>query len=316
MRPVSILSGIVLFILSLSLVSEGPVAQSGTPNVFKPGKAPKRQSNPRQPITYYFTDCMQGRRPGMWLLDSAGNTLQKVSPRLGFASWASDHTRMVCIDPDSRLKILALNKPRGGIIIDLPKGLKPDYPAWSPIADRIAFTAKQDRSVRQLYLVNAEKDGGSLEQITNDKSDVMFPAWSPDGKTILYSHLTKDTGTYTLDLATREIKPLSFPDTLHFIQAVWSPDGKTLGLTCFENGNIYAYDLQTEKLKNLSVIGAKQWPFMFPRFAENGKFIVCVGRKFNSETFEIYKLPISGGALIRVTDPTDSLSHLYAAPCW
>lgn len=315
-RVFKIAGAIILFILSLSLVSENPLAQSGAPSVFRPGKAPKKQKNLTQPITYYFSDCVQEWKPSMWLLDSLGDTLQRVSSRPGFASWASDYTRMVCIDPNSKLKILALNKAKGGIIIDLPKGLKPDYPAWKPGADRIAFTAKQDRSVRQLYLVNAEKDGGSLEQITNDKSGVMFPAWSPDGKTILYSHMTTDTGMYTLDLASGESKPLPISDSLHFIQAVWSPDGKMLALTCLNNGNIYSYDLETKKLKNLTVIGAVDSPFMFPRFAERGKFIICVGKKFGSETFEIYRLPPTGGALIRITDATDNLSHIYAAPCW
>lgn len=68
-------------------------------------------------------------------------------------------------------------------------GLTDDQPVWSPDGLRIAFRSQRNLGYNDIWIINA--DGTGLQQLTNDEVRVNMtgyehPAWSPDGKHIVY----------------------------------------------------------------------------------------------------------------------------------
>lgn len=57
------------------------------------------------------------------------------------------------------------------------------YPAWSPSNDEFAFS-REDAGIRSIYVKNLSS--GEERRLTSGNHDDIQPAWSPDGKTILF----------------------------------------------------------------------------------------------------------------------------------
>ena len=68
---------------------------------------------------------------------------------------------------------------------------------------------------------------GEARQLTDDKIDHFSPAWTPDGKSIIYGSAEPGHGrrSYLLDLETGQSRPITREDTLGFLI---TPDGKSL----------------------------------------------------------------------------------------
>ncbi len=95
------------------------------------------------------------------------------------------------------------------------------HPALSPDGKRAAFAALGDIYIQTL--------GGELQNLTRDRYFDTDPAWSPDGRTLVYS---SDRGGKLLqlrlrDLASGEDRQLTQLSTQP-LGAAWSPDGKRI----------------------------------------------------------------------------------------
>ena len=58
-------------------------------------------------------------------------------------------------------------------------------PTWSPDGSRIAFVAIDESGFIDLYVYDTEHD--RLERLTDDSYDERDPAWSPDGRFLVFS---------------------------------------------------------------------------------------------------------------------------------
>lgn len=97
-----------------------------------------------------------------------------------------------------------------------PWGINPDDPDWSPDGKHIVFETVIDHLGHTNRLMMVDPDGSNLHQLTTDhgttgigsfgalRIDQSFnPVWSPDGTTILFSHLElTDDGQFLLGLQT------------------------------------------------------------------------------------------------------------------
>ena len=79
------------------------------------------------------------------------------------------------------------------------------------------------------------------------------------------------------------------------------------------SGNIFRIDADGSHALNVTKIGQPKFPFVAPRFVEEGKFFLCTGKRPGSKGPEIFRIPIDGGLVQRITDPNDTFYVIYAA---
>lgn len=106
-------------------------------------------------------------------------------------------------------------------------------PTWSPDGKRIAFSAMQmdegfgPPKEANLFVVDA--DGKNLKPLGEPGAVRMMPAWSPDGKQILYTSIEKfedfDPRLHVMDADGKNAKPLLKGKAM---MGAWSPDGKKI----------------------------------------------------------------------------------------
>ena len=108
-------------------------------------------------------------------------------------------------------------------------GVPPDSSALgaavSPDGTRIAFDAEVDGS-RQVWVMNA--DGTDLERVT-DEIEAIEPTWSPDGRLLAYTGVSKD-GIRTIlvvDLNSGATQRVT-SERSDVFGADWSPDGDSI----------------------------------------------------------------------------------------
>jgi TolB protein len=101
-------------------------------------------------------------------------------------------------------------------------------PAWSPDGGRIAFVSDRHRCTSsgcrgsELYVVNA--DGSGEQQLTHSNLGVSWPAWSPDGREIVFSSGYYPRGIYVINADGSGLRRLG-PGAE---DPKWSPDGRSI----------------------------------------------------------------------------------------
>ncbi|MGA7159640.1 MAG: biopolymer transporter Tol [Bacteroidota bacterium] len=106
------------------------------------------------------------------------------------------------------------------------------YPAFSPDGKRIAYTSNKTSDyfgISSIYIYDLE----SKKEVEVDEKVRSSVSWSPDGKTIYYSKITRNNphwsevgDVYAYDLDKKEEKRLTF--SLRALNPSVSPDGKTI----------------------------------------------------------------------------------------
>jgi TolB protein len=56
-------------------------------------------------------------------------------------------------------------------------------PEWSPVEDVIVFTARDERSAFDIFLVDME---GNIKRLTQNQGNNQDPSFSPDGRYIIF----------------------------------------------------------------------------------------------------------------------------------
>ena len=115
-----------------------------------------------------------------------------------------------------------------------------------------------DASYR-LYVADA--DGANEQLLVKSPEPIISPAWSPDSKKVAYvSFETGIANVYIQDISTGKRQSIIQKRCLTCISneqissPSWSPDGKYLSLTLYQDGNaeIYIYNLQKRNLTRLT----------------------------------------------------------------
>lgn len=91
-------------------------------------------------------------------------------------AWSPDGTKIAFVSNGNEWDIFTMNS-NGTNPVRITAGLNNYDPVWSPDGTKIAFWRGTGQS-HAIYVVNP--DGTGLIQLTNNASDDVHPAWSPD----------------------------------------------------------------------------------------------------------------------------------------
>lgn len=151
--------------------------------------------------------------------------------------------------------------------------------SWSPDSSRIVFESDRDQPFSldidnpqqwELYVINA--DGTGVRRLTDSDQHSLWPAWSPDGKTIAYASGTSGSA------AIYQMNPDGSGQTIlsagngKFSSPTWSPDGSKITMmgAGFQDFSIYLMDANGSGIVKLA--DTPKWP-RSPAWSPNGSMI-------------------------------------------
>ncbi|MEM9319391.1 MAG: Tol-Pal system beta propeller repeat protein TolB [Pseudomonadota bacterium] len=176
---------------------------------------------------------------------------------------------------------------------------------------RVAFIAEEGPKNARLHrLAIMDYDGANVQYLTDSRSLVLAPRFSPDGATLLYTALEeRGPQVYYMDLATVTTRPLAVDDEASAFTPRFSPDGGRIAFSVSEGGNsdIYIETLATGARQRLTTAPSIE---AAPSFSPDGSQIVFESDRTGSQ--QIYVMPATGGDPVRISRG----SGRYGTPVW
>ncbi|MFC1848956.1 DPP IV N-terminal domain-containing protein [candidate division CSSED10-310 bacterium] len=255
-------------------------------------KIPTLIHTPQQE-TFFSLSSIRGTVPYYGLFRSSPELPQPT--QLDLPS-AGVEIRALCVEH----RDLWLGTPRG--IIVLKNVVTP--PPESSLKDTKQIVAYGDISAASI---------GKPQNIEGERAPAILPAFSPDGKKLVYVQVTQgQKSIYILDLLTRKTKPLfeDNPFTIAY-KPSFSPDGKTILFYAEVKANeeLFQYDLTTNKVTQLTRTKGKDWD---PVFSPTGEEIIYTSNRWG--TNDIYLMARNTRKAKRLTRDPASEWHPTVSP--
>ena len=160
---------------------------------------------------------------------------------------------------------------------------------------KIAFIAKKANKA-DIYTVNY--DGSDPRGVTNHRSIILSPRWSPDGRFLAFTSFKNGKpDAYIRNLKNGSERKVASFEGLNLC-GYWSPDGQKILLTLSKDGNeeLYALEVETMKLKRLTNSYSID---VSPTWSPDGKKIAFVSNRGGSP--QIYSMDADGNNVKRIT---------------
>jgi len=181
----------------------------------------------------------------------------------------------------------------------------PNFPTWSPDGKELALSMKG--SIWRLKLGES-----TAEELTTDRGYAGMPAWSPDGRFIVYtSDLDETIHLMILDLRNGSVRQLTSGNSIN-VEPEWSPDGSRIAyVSTSPNGNynIYVMPLgagipgtpvaltRDFELKPPTVYYGKWALHIHPTWTREGKELILVSNRDNKHgSGGFYRMKAEPGA--------------------
>lgn len=171
----------------------------------------------------------------------------------------------------------------------------------------IAETGPLKKRVKRMAIM--DQDGYGLRYLSDDKTFVMSPHFSPNMQTVVFlSYRDDDPMVWTLDLDTGAARRLGQFGGMNFAPR-FSPDGTKIALSLVKNGitHIYEYDIEAKTLRQLTFGNSLNTS---PSYSPDGKKLA-----FNSDRSgrqQIHVLDLETLTEERITYGNGR----YATPAW
>ena len=171
----------------------------------------------------------------------------------------------------------------------------------------IAETGPVDTRVKRMAIM--DQDGYGMRYLSDKKTFVMSPHFSPNMSTIVFlSYRNDDPMVWVLDLETGDQTKLGNFGGMSFAPR-FSPDGSRVALSLVKNGitNIYEYNIENKSLKQLTFGNHIDTS---PSYSPDGRYMA-----FNSDSSgsqQIHVLNLKTGKQKRITFGAGR----YATPAW
>jgi Tol biopolymer transport system component len=189
------------------------------------------------------------------------------------------------------------------------------FPACSPKGDQVAYWSNAEKGIYNLWMINL--DGSNRLQLTFDEESALgaeeqnlllndSPAWSSDGKKIIYSLAGElwqmDSDGYN-------------PETLltghHAFCPSFSPDGKSILFVSMGEDTVYnlwAMSLSDRSLKKLT--NYSDWNVGSPSYSMDGKKIIF--NLYRENQTQVYTVNDDGSNPLNLTNNNRSLCPRFA----
>ena len=204
---------------------------------------PLYESQTKNPGKIVFSSYMGGKWQ-IWSIDPDGSNLTQTTnteQELHYPACSPDGRRCACASNERDIWVIKTgNKPQK--LKNLPSNC--NHPAWSPNENKIAFvcyTFDNRKEDSDIWIADLKKGGAwKLMKLDNIQS---FPAWSPDGKNIVYISGYRVNSSKIIEALWlvnsdgTNPRPL-ISDGFYNIQPAWSPDGKMIAFASSKSGNM------------------------------------------------------------------------------
>lgn len=177
-------------------------------------------------------------------------------------------------------------------------------------AGKMAFIG-ENRGVTELWM--SDLFFLSATALTSDRSDVMAPAWAPNGKTLLYTTYFKAgfPDIYRMDIEGNRItrKPFASYRGTNTGSAV-SPDGSSVAFSVSNRGNseIYRSDLSGRDVKKITNLKSLEGS---PSWSPDGSQLVLLSDQMGPP--QLFVMSSRGGPMQRLNT---RVSRYYDQPEW
>jgi Tol biopolymer transport system component len=269
-------------------VTQSPICDlcdKGTPDGWIVFTSTREDKQPFECITcnseIYATDT-DGKNVVRLSYDPAEDRSPVWSPdgmRIAFASTRSAGRSQIFVMNCDGSDVVQLTKSPNGAA----------SPAWSPDGTRIAYIQTDDIADGEMTagyaqdIYSMDPDGTHIRRLTNAGTNKSGLAWSPDGKSMLYTsyvegELRDGVILYSFSIDTADVQPLTneFGWVFSFD---FSPDGKRIAFDNYQypirQSNIFLLDSDGANLNRLTA-ESPDTSAIFPAWSPNGVNIAYV----------------------------------------
>jgi Tol biopolymer transport system component len=178
----------------------------------------------------------------------------------------------------------------------------------------VAFSSNRDTTGNEIWEIYiASVDGKSVRRLTYDGAKNLSPAWSPNGKYIVYESVHDDIWDLQMINIENGVETRLTDNPPHNINAIWAPDSSGLLFQSDRDGKyqIYFLDITNLQVKKLS---DGKGDDRDPRYSPDGHKISFRSIRENAATSAIYIMNSDGTNVEKVTDEAPEVTNQSWSP--
>jgi TolB protein len=180
--------------------------------------------------------------------------------------------------------------------------------------DRIVFEGKR-QGVTDIYVVNG--DGTQLRNLTNSAAADNWPAWSPDGKQVVFATQNGDYDLYIVNADGTDLRALT-DNTVDDRYPQWSQDGTRILYTSYPDGPGRIYVVNVDGTAPRPIVDITMWGRQglsaneeFPYWSPNGAQVLFYAKN-PEQAADVYRINLNGRDMLNMSETGNVVPNAFA----